>query len=107
MPPTPQGHFFASLGSSRVSSLPVAAHAVQHQDNNAQAVAGSMWRAKDSAEHSCFVLPSGYLERGQKTKQVVGGVGVCAAPGASPAASGTCTICMALCEEQAEATDGT
>lgn len=83
----------------------MAPHTVKHQDNNTQAVAGSMWRAEDSAERSRFVLPSGYLKRQQKTKQVVGGAGVRAAPGASPA--GTHAVCMALCKTQAEATDGT
>lgn len=72
-PPTPKGHFFASTRSSTVCSLPMAPHTVKHQDNSTQAVAGSMGRAKDSAERSRFVLPSGYLKRQQKTKWVVGG----------------------------------
>lgn len=71
--PTLEGRFFALIGSSRVSSLPMAPHTVKHQDNGTQAVAGSMWRAEDSAERSRFVLPSGYLKRQQKTKRVVGG----------------------------------
>lgn len=76
----------------------MAPHTVKHQDNNTQAVAGSMWRAEDSAERSRFVLPSGYLKRQQKTKQVVGGAGVRAAPGVSPA--GTHAVCMALCKKR-------
>lgn len=55
-----------------MSSLPVAAHTVQQQDGSAQAVTGSMGRAEDLAECSCFVLPSGHLEREGKTKWVVG-----------------------------------
>lgn len=60
----------------------MAPHTVKHQDNSTQAVAGSTWRAEDSAERSRFVLPSGYLKRQQKRKRVVGGAWARAAPGA-------------------------
>lgn len=71
-PPILEGHFFPWIYGSRMSSLPVAPHTVQHQDGSAQAVTGSMGRAEDLAECSCFVLPSGYLERQGKTKWVPG-----------------------------------
>ena len=60
----------------------MAPHTVKHQDNSAEAVAGSVWRAEDLAERSRFVLPSGYLKRQQKTKQGVGGASARGAPGA-------------------------
>lgn len=47
----------------RVGSLPVAPHAVEHQDHSAQAVTGGVWRAADPAERSRFVLPSRHLKR--------------------------------------------
>lgn len=90
-------HFFAFMHSSRVSSLPVAAHAVEQQDNSAQAVAGGAWRAKASAECPCFVFPPCYLERQQRTEEVVGG--------AQPHCCSESTVSMALGEKQAGITD--
>lgn len=57
----------------RVGSLPVAPHAVEHQDHSAQAVTGGVWRAADPAERSRFVLPSRHLKRQKERKGVVGG----------------------------------
>lgn len=77
----------------------MAPHTVKQQDNSTQAVAGSVWRAKDSAERSCVVLPSGYLERQQKTKRVDGGTW--AHPKALTPYGVENTIYGALCKKQA------
>lgn len=111
-PPALEGQFFSWIYSSRMSSLPVAPHTVQHQDHSAQAVTGNMGRAEDLAECSCFVLPSGYLERQGKTKWVVGGRAWNTLPQEhkSHSLGLTCPghfVCVALCKKQVEATGGT
>lgn len=106
-----QGHFLPRIHSSRMSSLPVAPHTVQHQDHSSQAVTGSTGRAKDLAECSCFVLPSGYLERQGKTR--VGGWGAwntLPQEHKSHSLGLTCSgrfVWVVLCKKQGEATDGT
>lgn len=68
----------------RVGSLPVAPHAVEHQDHSAQAVTGGVWRAADPAERSRFVLPSRHLKRQKERKGWLGALSKAeAAPGPS------------------------